>query len=77
MVSDDSGEVTLVEQIKLGRKTVATIKRGGYVSAARPKTVATPWKVPVRASGSYQHCVRAIDRAGNASPSSCARLVLG
>jgi hypothetical protein len=77
VVSDDSGEVTLVEQIKLGRKTVATIKRGGYVSAARPKTVATPWKVPVRASGSYQHCVRAIDRAGNASPSSCARLVLG
>ena len=76
VVSDDSGEVTLVEQIKLGRKTVATIKRGGYVSAARPKTVATPWKVPVRASGSYQHCVRAIDRARNSSAESCASLVV-
>jgi subtilisin family serine protease len=75
-VSDDSGEVSLVEQIKLGRKTVATIRRAGFVSAASPKTVATPWKVPARASGSYQHCVRAIDRAGNASAASCAKLVV-
>ena len=32
-VSDDSGEVSVVEQVKLGGKTVATIKRGGFVSA--------------------------------------------
>jgi subtilisin family serine protease len=75
-VSDDSGEVSLVEQIKLGRKTVATIKRGGFVSASSPKTVATPWKVPARATGSYQHCVRAVDPAGNSSAASCAKLVV-
>ena len=75
-VSDDSGEVAVVEQIKLGRKTVARIERGGYFSASSPKTVVTRWKVPTKASGAYQHCVRAVDRAGNASTPSCARLVL-
>jgi hypothetical protein len=75
-VSDDSGEVKVVEQIKLGRKTVATIKRGGFVSASSSRTVVTRWKVPAKASGAYQHCVRAVDRAGNASATSCARLVL-
>jgi subtilisin family serine protease len=75
-VSDDSGEVSVVEQIKLGRRTVARIERGGYFSASSPKTVVTRWKVPTKASGAYQHCVRAVDRAGNASTPSCARLVL-
>jgi subtilisin family serine protease len=75
-VSDNSGEVSVVEQVRLGRKTVATIKRSGFVSASRPKTVVTRWKVPARASGAYRHCVRAIDRAGNASATSCAKLVL-
>jgi subtilisin family serine protease len=75
-VSDDSGELSVVEQIKLGGRTVATIKHNGIVSASKPKTVATPWKVPARASGSYRHCVRATDRAGNSSAASCAKLVL-
>jgi subtilisin family serine protease len=75
-VSDDSGEVKVVEQIKLGHKTVATIKRSGFVSASSSTTVATSWKVPARASGSYRHCVRAIDRAGNSSAPSCAGLVV-
>lgn len=75
-VSDDSGEVSVVEQVKLGRKTVATITRAGFVSAESSKTVATLWKVPVRAAGAYRHCVRVTDRAGNASPLSCAKLVI-
>jgi subtilisin family serine protease len=74
-VSDDSGEVSVVEQIKLGARIVATIK-GGFVSASSPKTVALAWKVPANASGAYQHCVRATDRSGNTSPISCARVVL-
>ena len=75
-VSDDSGEVSIVEQIKLGRKTIATIKRAGFVSAATAKTVATLWKAPKKVAGSYQHCVRVTDRTGNASPLSCAKVVL-
>jgi hypothetical protein len=75
-VSDDSGEVRVVEEIRLGRKTVATIRRDGHVSAARPTTVVTLWKVPTKASGAYRHCVRVTDRAGNASAPSCARVVV-
>ena len=41
-----------------------------------PKTVATLWKAPKKVAGSYQHCVRVTDRTGNASPLSCAKVVL-
>ncbi len=75
-VSDDSGAVSVVEQVLLGSKTVATIKRSGFVSAPSPKTVATAWKAPAKAGGRYRHCVRVTDRAGNTSPISCARLTL-
>ena len=75
-VSDDSGEVSVVEQVRLGRRTVATLARAGFVSAAGSKTVVTPWKVPADAAGSYRHCVRVKDRAGNPSPLSCAKLVI-
>jgi subtilisin family serine protease len=75
-VSDDSGQVSVVEQVKLGGRTAATIKRNGYVAARGARTVATAWKVPAKASGAYQHCVRVTDRAGNVSPVSCAKLVL-
>jgi subtilisin family serine protease len=75
-VSDDSGEVSVVEQVKLGGRAVATVNRRGYVAARAARTVATEWKVPAKAAGAYQHCVRVTDRAGNASPISCAKLVL-
>jgi subtilisin family serine protease len=75
-VSDDSGEVSVVELVKRGRRTVATIKRGGYVSAIGSRTVVTRWKVPANAAGAYRHCVRVADRAGNASTLSCAQLVI-
>ena len=75
-VSDDSGEVSVVEEIKLGRKVVARLKPVWFSAAARSKTVAVAWKAPASATGAYQHCVRAVDRAGNSSPASCARVVL-
>jgi hypothetical protein len=75
-VSDDSGEVGLIEYVKQGRRTVATIRRGGFVSASGTKTVATLWRVPAKAAGAYQHCVRATDRAGNASALSCAKVAI-
>lgn len=75
-VADDSGEVSVVELVKLGSKTVARINGPGFVSASTPRTIAVVWKVPANAAGSYQHCVRAIDRAGNSSPLSCAKVVV-
>ena len=75
-VSDDSGEVRVVELVQRGRKTVATIERGGFVSATGSKTVVTRWKAPAKAVGAYRHCVRVSDRAGNSSALSCARLVI-
>jgi len=75
-VSDDSGEVSVLELVKLGGKTVARIKGSGFVSASNPRTVAVAWKVPASAKGAYQHCVRAIDRARNSSPMSCAKVVV-
>jgi hypothetical protein len=75
-VSDDSGEVSVVEQIRLGGKIVATVRSNGFISASSAKTVAVVWKVPSNAKGGYQHCVRAIDRSRNSSPISCARVVV-
>jgi subtilisin family serine protease len=75
-VADDSGEVSVVELVKLGAKTVARIKGNRFVSASSPRTIAVVWKVPANAKGAYQHCVRAADRAGNSSPLSCAKIVV-
>jgi len=75
-VADDSGEVSVVELVKLGSKTIARIKGNGFVSASSSRTIAVIWKVPANAKGAYRHCVRAIDRAGNSSPLSCAKVVV-
>jgi subtilisin family serine protease len=74
-VSDDSGELSVVEVVKLGAKTVATI-RGGFMSASSSRTIAVLWRAPANARGAYRHCVRAFDRAGNSSALSCAKLVV-
>jgi subtilisin family serine protease len=76
-VSDDSGEVAILEEVKLRGKVVARLKQVWFSSAARPKTVAVAWKVPASARGVYQHCARAIDRAGNTTTPSCARIKVG
>ena len=57
-------------------RTVATIRGKGFVSAASSRAVAVVWKAPANAKGAYRHCVRAIDRAGNSSPLSCAKVVV-
>jgi subtilisin family serine protease len=74
-VEDDSGEVRLVGQVKRNGRVVASPKRD-YVKASGATTVALTWKAPASSAGSYQHCIRVIDRAGNSSPQSCARIVL-
>ena len=73
-VSDDSGEVGLLEEVKLRGKVIARFKQVWFSSASRGRTVAIAWQVPAAAKGTYQHCVRAVDRAGNRTASSCARI---
>jgi subtilisin family serine protease len=74
-VADDSGEVRVVTKVKRDGRVVATLSNG-FVKASGSARVALAWKAPKAIRGSHQHCVRAIDRAGNASPLSCAKLVL-
>ena len=74
-VSDDSGEVRVVEQVKRNGRVVATLQKG-FAPARGATTVSLAWKAPAKAKGAYQHCVRATDRAGNASPLSCAKVVV-
>jgi subtilisin family serine protease len=73
-VADDSGEVGVLEEVKLRGKVVARFKQVWFTSAAQGKTVAIAWKVPAKAAGVYQHCVRVVDRAGNAATPSCAAI---
>ena len=75
-VSDDSGQVSVVEQVKRGGRVIATMKRKGFVAASGPTSVSALWKAPATAKGSYTHCVRATDRSGNVSAPSCARIRL-
>jgi len=75
-VADDSDEVAVLEEVKLHGKVVARLKQVWFSAAAREKTVSVTWKVPAGAAGPYQHCVRAVDRAGNKTSASCAKLIL-
>jgi Subtilase family len=74
-ISDDSGEVRVVEQVKRNGRVVKTLRKG-FVSASARTTLTVFWKAPANATGTYWHCVRAIDRSGNTSPVSCAKVVL-
>jgi subtilisin family serine protease len=71
-ISDDSGEVGVLEEIRLHGKRVARFKQLWFTSTTRDRTVAIAWKVPAAATGTYRHCVRAVDRAGNKTAPSCA-----
>ena len=73
-ISDDSGEVGLLEEVRLNGKRVARFKQVWFSSAVRTRTVAIPWRVPAGAVGRYQHCVRGVDRAGNTTAASCAQI---
>jgi subtilisin family serine protease len=75
VVSDDSGQVAVLEQVKKKGRVVATIQRNG-VRASQATTVASVWKALQSATGHYQHCVRASDAAGNSSSWSCAPVAL-
>ncbi len=75
-ISDDSGEVAVLEEVKLRGKVVARFKQVWFSAGSRGRTIAIAWRVPATATGTYQHCVRAVDRAGNKT-TSCARIQIG
>jgi hypothetical protein len=61
--------------VKRNGRVVATLRRG-FVSASGQMRIAFVWRAPARGGGSFRHCVRAVDRAGNASAPSCAAITL-
>lgn len=73
--SDDSGEFRIVAHVKQRGRVIARLRKG-FVSAPVPATVVLAWKAPRNRKGTYRYCVAASDRAGNASPLSCARVVV-
>jgi subtilisin family serine protease len=73
--SDDSGRVRVTEQVKRNGKVIATL-RSSFAAAVNSRTFSTSWRAPKNAAGSFQHCVRAADKAGNTSKQTCARVTL-
>jgi hypothetical protein len=75
-IYDDRGVAKAVATVKRNGKVVGTAKTGlGPVAYGSSYFVG--WHVAAKApKGRYTFCVVATDRAGNHSPSSCARLVL-
>ena len=55
----------MLEEVKLRGKVVARSKQVWFSAGSRGRTIAIAWRVPATATGTYQHCVRAVDRAGN------------
>ena len=73
--SDDTGEVRIVETVKKGARTVATL-RTGFAKTKAGVTYYILWRAPARLSGSLAHCVQAFDHSGNKSRLSCATVVI-
>jgi subtilisin family serine protease len=73
--SDDGGQVRVREQVLRGLRVIATVQ-SRFAPARTPTSFALSWNAPPKAAGALQHCVTAIDKAGNSSPRSCAALVL-
>ena len=73
--SDETGEVRIVETVKKGSRTIATIKTG-YAATKPGVTYYVLWKAPRSLVGTLQHCVDAYDHAENKSPHSCASLIV-
>lgn len=74
-VSDDRGNTREVLTVRRGAKTLATVRAKLHPAVAGQARSAS-WKVPATLKGVLRFCVRAFDAAGNASPQSCARLVI-
>jgi subtilisin family serine protease len=73
-VSDNSGEVRLIETVRKGTRTIATL-RTGFAKTKAGATYYLVWRAPATiAAGTYAHCAQGLDRTGNKSKTSCATL---
>jgi hypothetical protein len=74
-LTGDTGVLAVREQIKQNGKVVATVQKT-VTAPQHVLRVSTAWKVPAKMTGLLQHCVRATDQQKNASPVSCAGLLV-
>ena len=72
-VADDGGETRERIQIFRGGRLVRTLTTA-FAASREGEVYWYAWHAPSRLHGRLRFCVRAFDRAGNASPRSCARL---
>lgn len=72
---DNSGRLRLREQVKQNGRVIRTFTIG-FVPTPKTETEHVDWTAPARIAGTITHCVRAQDRAGNLSTTSCARVAL-
>jgi hypothetical protein len=72
---DDSNESRAVETVYGANGRVLGTIRAPFMDGANGRVFSISWRVPRGAAGRLKHCVRAWDRAGNASSRSCATLV--
>jgi subtilisin family serine protease len=70
--SDDSGVVKVTDQVIKGTRVLAT----GTSAFTRATSFSFAWHAPATFKGTIKHCVKAVDKAGNASPQSCAALTV-
>jgi subtilisin family serine protease len=72
---DNSGQLKLREQVKRNGVVIKTLSTG-FVSTPKAETSFVNWRAPLRLTGTITHCVRGVDRTGNVSAVSCARVTL-
>ena len=71
---DNSAEARVVERVYAANGRIYKTFRSGFSDTNKGKAFSYPWIAPRGARGTLKHCGRAWDRAGNASPLSCAPL---
>jgi hypothetical protein len=72
---DNSGEVRVVGTVVRAGRTIATM-RSGFQQTARGERHFFLWRAPNSIRGKLSHCIKAFDRAGNASVRRCATLTV-
>src|SRR5207248_1473114 len=71
--ADNEGQVRLTDTVRSATRILSVITIS--IRHATPdRTYSVLWKPPPGVIGLLRHCVQAVDRAGNRSPTSCAGL---
>jgi subtilisin family serine protease len=74
VLRDDSNEARVVERVfSASGRTLGTV-RSKFLTNADGRAYTLAWRAPKKVRGRLKHCTQAWDRAGNASPRTCALL---